>query len=93
MSILKYYCRGCEKTTNHGVIHQEHSLPNFNFSTLQCLACDRSAFSVQYLKSQDAPDYNSQRVTDVLPLSDKQVDDERGAEIYSQGWRPPFSIQ
>ncbi len=63
--IVKYYCRTCGRLTNHGEIAKEHSMPELNFSTLQCLACDTGSFSVQYPKEETSASTDSRRVTDV----------------------------
>lgn len=63
MCILKYPCLTCQRDTNHGIVSFEHTLPDYNFSTLQCLSCDTGAFRMQYVKGQQAPLYNSQRVS------------------------------
>lgn len=89
--ILKFYCRSCCRDTNHGIVSFEHQLPHFNFSTIQCLACDTGSFPVKYAKDQQAPLYNSARVHD--SLLKEEGDTERGREIHSSpGWIPPFWI-
>lgn len=73
MCIL-FYCRGCGKNTQHEIVSFEHALPNHNFATLECLKCETSAFSVQYDKGQQAPLYNSSRVSEIL-MDDEQPSD------------------
>lgn len=73
MCILKFYCRTCQRNTNHGIISFEHSLPQGNFSTLQCLSCDTGSFSVMYEKGQEAPLFNSRRVSEILGDDEQNV--------------------
>ena len=70
--ILKFFCRSCDRSTNHGIISMEHSLPNHDFAKLQCLACDHGAFSVQYDRRR-TPSFTSQRVDDVLAGAAKKT--------------------
>ena len=62
MNILTYYCRTCSKYTNHKIVSSEYSLPNHNFSTIQCITCESEPFNVQYNKEQETPLPDSQRV-------------------------------
>lgn len=71
---LNYYCRKCGQNTQHEIVSFEHTLPNHNFATLECLKCEAPAFSVQYDKGQEAPLYNSLRVSEVL-MDDAQPTD------------------
>lgn len=70
--IIGFYCRTCDRPTNHGIVSFEHTLPNKNFAMLQCLECDTGAFSVEYPKDQEAPLSNNQRILDRFPCTDEQ---------------------
>ena len=79
MSILRGYpCTTCMRPTNHGIVSHEHSLPNYNFSYIQCLSCDSGAFAVQYSKEEFTPTSGSVKVT--LPV--KENDLEYPASLY-----------
>ena len=53
----------CGKNTNHKIVSSEHSLPNHNFSTIQCVTCESEPFNVQYDKGQETPLSHNQRVS------------------------------
>jgi hypothetical protein len=76
METVSFYCRHCNKNTEHAIVSYEHDLPNFNFSFIKCThGCDTLAFAVQYDKSRTHPLSNSRRVSDILGDSDEQPTD------------------
>lgn len=89
MCIIEYWCRRCARNTNHGIVSFEHDLPRFNYSFIQCLACDMGAFAVKYGKDLVSPESTSTRVSDVLPSTDEQETEETKPHS-SQGWTSPI---